>query len=233
MKKLFLLLITLSVCLYSCVFPLKTAFCARQVRAETPSAYACVLTDGVYFYASDDVHTELFLLPKTYFVKVLHKGTEFTKVEYQTDGEYTKKLIGYCKSADITPVDFTPNVPYLTATFNVEYSVNGGSPDDPFLTPVTMRCTYYGSYYVGSKTYCYVLRENDFAYVPLPSGFTYEENTEYESRLPKAPVSTSTETTGGSGGVQIAAIVVICLLVLVLAALVVKPNKKSPYDREE
>ena len=81
-------------------------------RADTPTTgYACILTDTAYLYASSNERSGLFLLPKTYYVKTLSVGAEFTKVEYQTDGDGLKAIIGYCKTSELTFVDYTPKTP--------------------------------------------------------------------------------------------------------------------------
>lgn len=231
-KRIFALSLILS-CLCAVFFFSKSPVCIGQVRAETGNRYACVLSDSAYFYASDAENTELFLLPKSYFVKILHEGAKFTKVEYQTDGEQTKKLVGYCKTDQLTPVDFVPYAPYLTATFSVRYTVDGAPSNDPFLTPVTVDCTYYGKYTVGAKTYCYVLRGDEFTYVPYPDDFTYPSNLEYEQRKPsQTPQPTDSTTTSQNGG-QIAVIILVSVLILVLAALIVKQPKKHVYEQED
>ena len=102
------MLLTLPFFLYSCLL-LPT----HPVSADTEGEYACILTDEAYFYPSRDETRGLFLLPKTYFVKVLTVDVDFCKVEYLYDGDYTKKLVGYAKTSDLSFVDFVPETPYL------------------------------------------------------------------------------------------------------------------------
>lgn len=229
---LFVLIVNLF--LYS--FPSRTVSAAPV--PET-GAYACTLSEEVFFYATADERRGLFLLPKTYFVKLIEYGAPYSKVEYQQDGEHTRRLVGYVRTELLTFVDFTPQTPYLQKVFDVRYRIDEEEiQDDSFLTQITLTCAYYGDYTVGSKTYCYVLREGTFGYIPKPENFSYAENTEYQQYLDELAAATppppQTETqTQTLSPVQIAILVVLCLLVPVLAALILKPPKRPPYELED
>ncbi len=196
-------------------------------------AYACILTDDVYLYASSNERSGLFLLPRTYFVKILDVQTDFTKVEYSTDGEKSKKLTGYCKTEQLTFVDYVPTQPYFYSTFEVTYRLENGNSNYPFLTEITVTCSYYGEYPIGSETYCYVFREDAFGYVPKPTNFNVPINTEYSDRLiEEAPPSEEpTEKEATLPPTQIVTIVLLCLLAPILASLILRPTRKpTPYD---
>lgn len=196
--------------------------------------YACILSESVYFYASDDEKTELFILPKTYYVKVLEKGKTFTKVEYLPGSNSLKPLHGYCKTAALTFVAYQPSTPYLDAKFQVTYTVDGYAPSDPLLSPVTFECNYCGEYSVGSKKYAYVLRGEEFTYVPLPSGFTYPLNDEHLTKLPSdSSLSSSSAQPQPANGGQTALLILLAILIPILAALILKPTKKKVFDVEE
>ena len=208
-----------------------------QVNAET-AQYACILQDDAYFYATQDETRGLFLLPKTYFVKVLSVDGAFSQIEYLTDSNGAKKVQGFAKTDQLTPVDFIPQTPYLLHTFSVRYIVEGGNPvDSSFLTSITLQCVYYGDYTVGTSTYCYVLRDGVFGYIPKPTDLAYAENPEYANHLAsRPPTSTDTPPTTDEEAmnpVQIAILVAMCLLVPTLAALILKPPKRLPYEQEE
>ena len=85
MKKFFIVLWTL---FYTLLSPLSVA--SAFAEAQTEPSYACILTDDVYFYASENESGGLFTLPRTYYVKVLSVSEPFTHVEYLTDGEHTQ-----------------------------------------------------------------------------------------------------------------------------------------------
>ena len=218
-----------------------TADVVQVQTASLPDApfgsYACILSDDVYFYSTADARRGLFLLPKTYYVKLLEYQSDFCRVEYLYDDVFTKKLTGYVQTDQLTFVDYTPKRPYLHYVFDVQYQIaDNQTNDSAFLNQVTMSCAYYGDFRIGSETYCYVLRGDVFGYVPKPLTLSYEENTEYADRLtqtqpPASQQPTSSEQT--SSPAQIAILVTLCLLVPVLAAFILKPSKRPSFDPDE
>jgi hypothetical protein len=125
--------------------------------------------------------------------------------------------------------------------FDVCYEIED-SPiqDSSFLTQITITCAYYGDFHFGGKTYCYVLRGDTFGYVPKPATLSYEENTEYAEYLENLQASTSApdqpqspNVSVATSPVQIGILVVLCLLVPFLAALILKPPRRPPYEMEE
>ena len=203
-------------------------------------SYACILSDNTYFYASADERRGLFLLPQTYYVRLLEYRSDYCKVEYQTDGSNAKRLVGYARTADLTFVTYTPARPYLYYTFDLHYKIEDtAQTDSTFLTELTLSCVYYGDYIIGSERYCYVLRGEEFGYVPKPLDLQYEDNPEYADYLasltpaPAPSDSTSDETVHNSSPAQIAILVAICLLVPILAALVLKPPRRPPYELDD
>ena len=211
------------------VFTILSSLCPypKRVLADG-NDYACILSSDAYFYTAPD--NPLFLLPKTYYVKVLSYGTEYTKVEYLYDSDKVKKLVGYAKTSTLTFVDYTPNEPYLYKLFDLRYTM-GGSPDGS-LGEIVITCAYYGDYIIGGKTYCYVLRRDDFGYVEKPVGFDYPENTEYASRHPQEKSDTATPSDSSTSPTQIAILICLCLLVPVLAGLILRPPRRPPYEEE-
>ena len=197
---------------------------AAQTPSETPAIpsagdYACILTDDVFFYSTADGRRGLFLLPKSYYVRLLEYRTDYCKIEYQTEAS-AKRLIGYARTEDLTFVDYVPARPYLYYTFDIRYKIDDTQPtDSTFLTEITVSCVYYGDYLIGSERYCYVLRGDDYlaSLQPDPTPPDTQGNTEEEKSSPA----------------QIAILVAICLLVPILAALVLKPPRRPPYEVEE
>ncbi len=240
MKKLTLraispLLYFLSLLLAVCALFKPTALFASATSLSSP-AYACILSDNTYFYESETDRSGLFILPKTYFVKVLESQTDYTKVEYLADGSNTRKIVGYCKTSELTFVDYTPKTPYLYSLFNVTYSIDGVK-GAPFLTEITLSCAYYGNYMIGSETYCYVLQGDHFGYVPLPENFSFPRNEEYYENLlddePSEPTNGKPEEKSSSPA-QTAILVLLCVLIPVLAALIVRsPRRPSSYESED
>ena len=207
-----------------------------EVKAETSTPksgeYACTLTADVFFYSAPNEEDGLFLLPATYYVRLLEYAPAFCRVEYQTDSLHTQRIIGYVKTEQLTFVPYLPRQPYLQCVFDVEYKIYDATQTaDGFLTHITMTCGYYGDYKVGSATYCYVLREGEFGYVPKPYDLTIPENTEYAEYL--QTLNTSSDEVvepapKSNTPAQIAILIALCLLVPILAALILKP--KSTID---
>ena len=213
------------------------------LNLELPDApfgsYACILTNDVYFYDTPDVRRGLFLLPKTYYVKLLEYGANVCKVEYLYDDTNTQKLIGYVLTEQLTFVDYIPKRPYLYYVFDVKYQIEDTQrSDSSFLTEVTVSCAYYGDYPIGAETYCYVLRGDTFGYVPKPLSLTYEENNEYADRLvaadtPDPSPSSDADSQTTSSPAQIAILITLCILVPVLAALILKSPKRLSFDPDD
>jgi hypothetical protein len=215
-----------------------TVAVADQSQSDAPfGSYACILSDDVYFYSTADTRRGLFLLPKTYYVKLLDYQSDFCRVEYLYDDVFTKKLTGYVQTDQLTFVDYVPKRPYLHYVFDVKYQIDDKQMNDSaFLNQITMSCAYYGDFRIGSETYCYVLRGDVFGYVPKPLNLAYEENTEYADRTtqPDTPaVEQPTTTPTSSSPAQIAILVTLCLLVPVLAAFILKPSKRPTFDPDE
>ena len=225
--------------LLGALFPFRAVSATKNAAADNlpeTGSYACILSEA-FFYSSPDERRGLFLLPQTYFVRLIEYGEEYSKIEYLTNENNARQLTGYAKTQTLTFVNFTPTRPYLYYTFDVRYRIDGSdSEKDDLLTEITFTCAYYGDYKIGSETYCYVLRGNEFGYVPKPASLSYEENTEYQDHLAAVSKNSSaaeTETARASSPAQIAILIALCLLIPVLAALVLKPPKRPPYEQEE
>ncbi len=218
---------------FSFIAYLPMSFTAKADEIPQRGDYACVLFDDVFFYADTDAAVGLFLLPKSYYVRLLDYTDTLCRVEYQTDDTQTQRLVGYVKTADLVFVPYIPRRPYLRYVFDVQYKLQDATQtSNGFLTQITMTCSYYGDYTVGATTYCYVLREGEFGYVPKPTEFRYEENTEYAEYLETLKAQSSEETENGkrSSPIQIGILIVLCLLVPLLAALILKTPRTPPYD---
>ena len=214
---------------------------AHSVQADTPSAgsYACVLQENAFFYSAPDERRGLFLLPTTYYVKLLDYGEDYCHIEYLSDSDEGEKLLGYAKTSALTFVDYVPKQPYFLYSFEIRYRIEDtGLEDSAFLNEITLHCTYYGDYKIGSKTYGYVLRGSSFGYVPKPADLTVARNTEYEEWLALQAPSPDKDVTApkeeaNSSPAQIAILVALCLLAPVLAALILKPPRRPPYELDE
>ena len=213
---------------------LPTVFATAQTLSV--NSYACVLSDEAFFYSAKDEKQGVFLLPKTYYVKILEVDEAFCKIEYLYDDTYVQKLIGYAKTSELTPVPYVPKHPYLYRLMEVCYTIDGSNGQSPgFLDQIKVTCAYYGDYRIGSETYSYILRDGSFGYIPKPADFTYDTNTEYAEWLQSNTEQEKEEESDEeqASPAQIAILIALCLLVPVLAALILRPNKRSPYDQDE
>lgn len=224
--------------LYASLFP-RPVLAEADTESALPSVgdYACILSDDVFFYSSPDERKGLFLLPQSYYVRLMEYGSSFCKVEYQRNESAAQRLVGYARTEDLTFVNYVPVRPYLYYVFDIQYTIEDAQTgNSSFLTQITLSCVYYGDYRVGSETYCYVLRGEDFGYIPKPTGLSYDSNTEYANYLASlSPPSSDIpeEPNDTASPMQIAILIVICLLVPVLAAFILKPSKKPTFDVED
>ena len=194
-------------------------------------SYACILEDNTYFYTQPNEECGIFLLPKSYYVKVLDYQANYCKIEYLYDSSLSQKITGYAKTNQLTFVEYTPKRPYLYYIFDVYYQIGDTQIEDSaFLTQLKISCAYYGDFYFGGKTYCYVLRGDTFGYVPKPATLSYEENTEYADYLAQIPTAPPEQTTSQNAPIgQIALFVSLSLLVPILAAFLLKQSKRNVY----
>ncbi len=238
MKKILLVTILYFLtAVFSGIFP--PFFPHRIAAAENPpvaGSYACILNEETYLNATPDETQGLFLLPTTYYVKLLDYGGQYCRVEYLYDDAQTKKIIGYVQTKLLTFVDYVPKSPYFYHSFELHYRIDDAlTENSDFLSEITLSCAYYGDYKIGSKLYCYVLRGDSFGYVPKPATLVVPINTEYAERLAQTSASSSAEETlqsKESSPAQIAILVALCLLVPVLAALILKPPRRPPYETD-
>jgi hypothetical protein len=165
-------------------------------------------------------------------MKVLETNADFVRAEYLFDDEYTRKIVGFVKTEHLAFVDYTPVTPYCHCLFEISYTLeNGGANGEEFLDRITMTCSYYGDYTVGSQTYCYVRRDGVYGYIPKPETLRIERNEEYDkwlhSQATPNPPATSSTASEQSSPLQIALLVSACFLVPALAALVLKSHTRD------
>lgn len=187
--------------------------------------YACIGED-CYFYDTPTLTRGVFLLPETYFVKILEEQDAYYRIEYLTDTAFTRKIVGYCRKEKVSPVDFQPTNPYLYRSFDVKYQT-GGETGDGFLTQITLSCAYYGDYRIGEQDYCYVLRGEEFGYVPKPDGFFYERNPE-AAQTPSSPAKDDSASSP-----PYLLFLILALLAPAVAFLLFKSSSKKPFDPPE
>ena len=106
MKK-FLLMLTLLFACASAVFAFPSA---ARAEGETET-YARVTRDGVYFYSTPASGAGLFVLPRTYFVKIVDTAGEYYRVRYLDSSGDGRALEGYCRPTRSNPSATRPKRP--------------------------------------------------------------------------------------------------------------------------
>ena len=106
-KRFFLFAIFFAVLFLFLNIPVRANRAAAATRPQSGD-YACILTDNAFFYSTADDKRGIFLLPRTYYVRLLDYGEEYCRVEYLQDSDKAKRLVGYTKTQDLTFVDYTP-----------------------------------------------------------------------------------------------------------------------------
>lgn len=209
---------------------------AFYVHADGETAvYACIRSDDVYLYQKENSSSGMFILPYTYYVKILAEGIDYCYVQYQTDGASYKAVYGYCKTAELTFVDYIPKNPYLSYTVQATYYLDGAASSfvtDSILSSVTLSYAYYGDYTVGSSVYHYVILDGKTGYLPKTAELSYELNTEYEQNLPQQNETPSPSSTTESE-LPIAQIVLFALLGLLAVGFVyylLRPRQPQPQS---
>ncbi len=205
MKAFIMSVLGLLLCAASLAAPPLTA------RADT-LRYAVAADSNVWFYAAESEEDRLFLLPETYYVRVLSEGERFTAVEYLVNDPPYRKVMGYCETEALTFVDFIPARPFLRKEIKVTYDLAGGDAfSDAFpdmFGSIERTFVYYGLRYEGGNRYAYVLYEGTFGYIPLAEEPAYERNDDFLS-VPSGSVDGSSAAKGG--GLKTVHIVVICI----------------------
>jgi hypothetical protein len=243
MKKFILSLLSALFFLASALSTQGATPCAAQIeqgaeQQPTVGGYACILSHDVFFYTETQEKSGLFLLPESYYVKILDVAPDFCKIEYLYDDTDVKKIVGYAKTSQLTFVSYVPKRPYLYQLFDVRYTISDAMSTSSVLDNLVITCAYYGDYTIGSQTYCYVLRGDEFGYVPKPADLTIERNGEYDEWLqsltpaPKQDETPTSDQTPSSSPAQIALLVAVCLLVPILAAFLFRSPKNQPYEDE-
>lgn len=192
--------------------------------------YAVAPDSNVWFYASESEEEKLFLLPETYYVRVLAQGEEYTAVEYLVNEPPYRKLVGYCRTQALKFVGFLPERPYLKKLLSVSYTLpdaGGGIDGNPFGS-IEKTFVYYGYRYENGQLYLYVYDGQSFGYIPADERPAFERNDDwlYEPEEPAVDV-------GGTPASPPSAlhVVLLCLAAgaaVAVAVFVLRGKRRSP-----
>ncbi len=203
--------------------------------AETKEQYAVATTDSVYLYQEKTEDSGLFLIPHTYYVKILSVEEDYCKVEYHTEREDYQAVVGYCKTDELLFVNFIPERPYLVYELSVTYSLptQGSFPSvDGAFSTVTVNYLFYGEFPIGSAKYYYVYGNGAFGYLPATQAVDYEKNTDYLTALPSPPSTAPDVEAGESSASTVFVLVALALSAAVIALLALR-GKRSPSTLKE
>ena len=210
---------------------------AAAASADGEKRYAVAATEDVWFYTAESEDARLFLIPCTYYVRVLDEGELYCTVEYQADDAPYKKVLGYCRTEQLLAVDFVPARPYLRKQVTLTYTLpdSGGLGDDA-LSKVERTFVYYGERTEGGQLYYYVFDGETFGYVPADEHIAYERNDDYLAALAgESEPQPAPEEEGGSSvnAVQIAVICILCAVAVAVAVLVLRGRKSSAHESSD
>ncbi len=233
MKRIIISIIFLVVAALSSV----SATVSAKADGESRELYAVADSRDVYFYSEPQENSGLFILPYTYYVKVISLGEPFCRVEYLDDAAPYRKITGYCKKSEITFVDFTPVRPFLRREVTVRYSIEGNLPTvgTGAFDSVEITYLYYGSYRAGTSLFHYVYNNGEFGYVPAAEELTYELNTDYLDQTSAETPPPQNDPAGSSPltAVQITVICVLCVAVVGIAAFVLRGKRSDVRHKDE
>lgn len=83
-----------------------------QIAYASDFFWAKVYSDNVLFYAQATSESGLFIIPKSYFVKITAEKEDFYQVQY-------KDIVGFVKKNEVSPMNGTPVTPYFVESFRV------------------------------------------------------------------------------------------------------------------
>ena len=199
--------------------------------------YAVAPDTNVWFYASESEDSRLFLLPETYYVRVLHAGDVYTAAEYLENDPPYRKVMGYCRTDALQFVDFIPSRPFLRRQITVSYTLGGtGAAPGYEFADVERTFVYYGERYEHGQLYFYVLEGETFGFIPAEEPLDFERNDDW-----LAPPTVPSGGTGGEGTEkpsspvwQIVLLCAACVAAVAVAFLVLRGRRSAGgKDRTE
>lgn len=212
-------------------FPLRSF--SAHADAGSSELYAVAAQNDVWFYAAENEESGLFILPYTYYVRVLNAGTAYCYVQYLDDAAPYKSIKGYCRTEDLTFVDFIPERPFLRRQITVTYRVTGGDflMGNGSFDRMEKTFVYYGLSYSGTARFYYVYADGVFDYVPAMQDVAYELNTDYLKEVS----GSAEEKEPPKEGLSVLQIALICaagLAAAVIAVFVLRGKRPASAPQE-
>ena len=173
--------------------------CIHVYALGEDSGWARIVKDNVYLYAEEDSSKQLFMLEKSYYVRVLDKNDKMVYVSVMENETNFPRIKGYVKRTDVEFCSEAPLTPYyptvrLTVTANsvhLKFSASTSAKD--VVTALnTQKVSYYGKIN-NDRNWYYVCFDGEFGYIDVNS-VTAPDVPLHPTPLVK-PDSTPTTTT--------------------------------------
>jgi len=212
-------------------------------------AYARVNSEDAYIFSDTALTDKLFIVPKTYYLKVFEVTEEYCRVAYcYEDYDYARAVYGYADCRDLL---FTSTPPtgksfpnvfptfegngtfYKNNRFDTFYSVQNSPSSDVF---------FYGFYKRNNERFCYVFHLGKFGY--------YQDEVFEEIEIPthpdampspqtSSPQTSKTESEGENGSFfdkdtnKVIFIAVSCIIAVCAVYLIFLPRKEKGEDNAD
>ncbi len=236
MKKSAILIISLILIFYVPV-PERYAFAFEK---DSTFNYAKVISEGCAFYSDASLKIVKFIIPKSYSVKIVSTGAEYSHVVYMDKSSLCPASEGYVKNVyleflDKTPDVIYPNVNLTVVTDDVVFADNKLSTPKAVIQSGSI-AAYYGELTISGFDYVYVyvngyvgyMRKDCFANFDVP---IYEEVIEIPPDISQGNNSDSNDTSASVGtktdDLSVSEIIVIAAIILVGLLLVFFVIKSS------
>lgn len=227
------LMLTLSASLYSS--PMK-------INASEYN-YARILSEDVELYSDALGQKTLFILPYSYYVKVLTLGLTYSKIAYAPYGE-NLSVPYYVKTENLTFVDYTPEAPYpslqLVTSYTTSLFFDNTTKNVSKSIAEQEKMLFCGELSVGNVELVYVWCNGDFGYVKKNTllGFTLPLNTDViitesestQSEISSEPLSSDSDSEKNEDIKRVAIVLFTCIGAISIVYFIFVPSKKRPVE---
>ncbi len=142
------------------------------VNAASNNATYAKILDNCYFYEKQESSSGMFILPESYYVKILSKGSIFHRVSYLDEDDFATAVQGYVLATSVHIIEnYIPQNPYLQYKVSVTFKINilktnrvNDTYDSP-LDEIQIELPFYGISKVNTKVYNCVNYKNKIAAV--------------------------------------------------------------------
>lgn len=142
--------------------------------AKASSSYARIEEDNIWLYRNpvNADSEKLFLLEKSYYIKVIEAGTLYYTVEIFDNADGFSKVVGHVKRSDVTMCQTSPILPLypkyvlnvITTSANLKLIPDiSGATIATMLKNQTVR--YYGKYSIDGNIWYYVRFGSEMGYI--------------------------------------------------------------------